>query len=94
MIVIVDHGMGNLYSIINKLRRLAAQAIISSRPEDVEKADKIVLPSVGFLPKGCNLKSLGLVDMLNYKVLDNKTPILGICLGMQLLTQRSEEGKC
>jgi imidazole glycerol-phosphate synthase subunit HisH len=94
MIVIVDYGMGNLHSVLKACRRIGAEATISSKKEDIETAEKIILPGVGHFKKGMdNLNQLGLIDVLNKKVLVEGTPVLGICLGMQLLTKRSEEGE-
>jgi len=93
MIVIVDYGMGNLHSVYKAFKRLNAKVIVSSSPKDIEKADKIVLPGVGHFKKGMeHLRSLKLIPVLNKKVLEEKTPILGICLGIQLFTNHSEEG--
>ncbi len=93
MIVIVDYGMGNLGSILNMLRRVGAEAMVSSRVADIESAAKLVLPGVGSFDAGMRrLRELGLVDVLSEKVLRLKTPTLGVCLGMQLLTTSSEEG--
>jgi glutamine amidotransferase len=94
MIAIVDYGMGNIGSILNMLKRVGAQAKISSAVEDIAAADKLILPGVGAFDTGMqNLCASGLIDVLNHKVLVQQTPTLGICLGMQLLTRRSEEGK-
>lgn len=93
MLVVVDYGMGNNGSIINMLRKIGAEAVISSNREDVKKADKIILPGVGAFDNGMkNLNKLELVPVLNEKVIGNKIPILGICLGMQLFTKTSDEG--
>lgn len=93
MIVVVDYGMGNLGSIMNMLKKLEARAILSSSIADIENAQKLILPGVGSFDTGMkNLDTLGLVPILNKKVIEDKTPILGICLGMQLFTRRSEEG--
>ena len=95
MIVIVDYGMGNLGSILNKLERLDVKAIISSKIEDIEKAEKLIIPGVGYFATGMdNLRRYNLISVLNKKAIKEKTPILGICLGMQLFTKRSEEGNC
>ena len=94
MIVIINYGMGNLGSLLNMMKRIGAKAIISSDVSDIRRADKLLLPGVGAFDSGMkNLKSLGLVSVLNDKVLTDKTPILGICLGMQLFTQGSQEGQ-
>lgn len=92
-IVIINYGMGNLFSIQKKINFLGANAIISSDYEAIRKADKLILPGVGHFGKAIeNLKSLGLLDLLNEEVLINKKPVLGICLGMQLMASSSEEG--
>lgn len=93
MIVIVDYGMGNLMSILNMLRKLGVEAIVSSNIEDIKHADKLILPGVGAFDNAMlNLHNLGLVKVLNKKVFEENTPILGICLGMQLFAKKSEEG--
>ncbi len=95
MVVIVDYGLGNLRSVLMKFMRLKIEARISEGPTDIETADKLVLPGVGSFGAGMrNLKDRGLIDALRRKALDEKTPLLGICLGMQLLTEYSEEGDC
>jgi len=94
MIVIIDFGMGNLGSIFNMLKYLKAEVMISSDISDIENADKLILPGVGAFDNGMNnLRKLDLIPHLEKKVLNQKTPILGICLGMQLFTKKSEEGK-
>ena len=93
MIAIVDYDMGNTGSILNMVKKAGGEAIISSDPEQIENADKLILPGVGAFDAGIqNLAKLGLVNIFRKKVTEQKTPILGICLGMQLLTKRSEEG--
>ena len=92
-IVIVDYQMGNLRSIQNMLRKIGVDSLISHRPEDIAKAQKLILPGVGAFDSGMkHLGGMGLKDALDQKVLADKTPILGICLGMQLFTIASEEG--
>lgn len=95
MITIVDYGMGNLGSVANMLRKLRIAHRISGDPKLVAASEKLILPGVGSFAKGIsNLKQLGLIDALNEAVLERKAPVLGICLGMQLLADHSEEGDC
>jgi imidazole glycerol-phosphate synthase subunit HisH len=93
LIVIVDHGMGNLGSVHNMLRKLGAEATRSADPEAVRTADKLVLAGIGaFDGAASRLAELGLVDSLNEAVLERRAPVLGVCLGMQLMARTSEEG--
>jgi len=93
MIVIIDYGMGNLGSIANMLKKIGYKSIITSDIEEIKKSKKLILPGVGSFDNGIkNLKDLGLLEVLNQKVIEEKTPVLGICLGMQLMTNSSEEG--
>lgn len=93
MIAIIDYGLGNLRSILNMLKKIGAPATISRSIEEIEQADKLILPGVGAFDVAMNnINKLGLLDILNRKVLRQKTPILGICLGMQLLAVSSQEG--
>ena len=93
MIVIIDYGMGNLHSIAKAFERLNINTLISYKKYDIENAEKLVLPGVGHFGSGMkNLHELGIIDILKKKVLINKTPILGVCLGLQLFTNHSEEG--
>ena len=92
-IVIIDYGMGNLNSIHRKIRSFNIKPIISCTESDIKNADKIILPGVGHFSKAINnLKDLCIIDILNEVVLVKQKPIFGICLGMQLMTDRSEEG--
>lgn len=94
MIAILDYGIGNLKSIYNMYRKVGLESIITSKIEDIKNADKYLLPGVGSFDYGIEcLKNAPFFDVLEKEVLEVKKPILGICLGMQLLTQRSEEGK-
>jgi len=93
MIVIIDYGMSNLASIQNIVKKAGYPSLISNKMEDILKADKLILPGVGnFKEAMINLAHINLINVLNKKVLENKTPILGICLGMQLMTSFSDEG--
>lgn len=92
-IVIVDYGMGNLRSVQKKVDRLNGRAVLSSDPEVILKAGKLILPGVGHFANGVRkLKDSGIWEVLNQAVLVDKTPVLGICLGMQLMASHSEEG--
>ena len=92
-IVIVDYGMGNTNSVKKQIEKTTKSVIISSKIDDILAATKLILPGVGhFQTAMSNLKSNHLIDPLNKAVLELKTPILGICLGMQLMTNHSEEG--
>ncbi len=93
MIAIINYGLGNLTSIQNMCRRLSVDSIISSEEDELRKADKLILPGVGHFKQGMmNLQRSGLQSLLNELVLKDQKPILGICLGAQLMTKHSEEG--
>ncbi len=94
MIVIIDYGLGNLGSIANMLKQIGAQALISSDPQQIEQAERLILAGVGAFDAGMqHLNDLGLIPLMAHMALEKKVPFLGICLGMQLLTRRSEEGQ-
>ncbi|NOU18346.1 MAG: imidazole glycerol phosphate synthase subunit HisH [Bacteroidales bacterium] len=93
MITIINYGMGNLGSITNMIKRVGFSSEITSDLLKIESASKIILPGVGHFDKAMqNIISLGLLDIIKKKALVDKTPILGICLGMQLMCKNSEEG--
>jgi glutamine amidotransferase len=94
MITIIDYQVGNLVSIQNMLNRIGyPDAIISSNCEDIGRAEKLILPGVGHFDYGMeHLRKASFWEILNQKVMIEKIPILGICLGAQLLLQQSEEG--
>lgn len=93
MIVVLDYGMGNPASISNMIRKAGGSAQLTSDPDLVSDAKAIVLPGVGAFDNGMKkLTELGLIEVLNHKVHSGNTPFLGICLGMQLLFDKSEEG--
>ena len=89
---VVNYGMGNLQSVVNALKFLSLDTVITSDKSEIEKADAIILPGVGAFGEAMlNLKKLNLIDVLKEQVNTKKKPILGICLGMQLLADSSEE---
>jgi len=93
MVVIIDYGMGNLRSILHKLHKIKVEAIISSDAHEIRNAHKLILPGVGHFAQGmANLKEYGLIETLTKAVGEEGIPILGICLGIQLFTNYSEEG--
>lgn len=94
MIVIIDYGLGNLASVKNMFNKVGVKDVLISKDvETIKNASKLILPGVGSFDTGMiNLENSGLLSCLNEQVLVQKTPILGICLGMQLMTKKSEEG--
>jgi imidazole glycerol-phosphate synthase subunit HisH len=94
MIVVVDYGVGNIASVLNMLKKVGAKAKASNLPADLEQADKLILPGVGAFDAGMRtLRASGLIDVLNEQVLNQHKPVMGICLGSQMLGCRSEEGE-
>lgn len=94
MMVILDYGIGNLGSVLNMLRRVGLTAEITNNPLVLAKATKIILPGVGAFDRAINcLSNSGLRETLDQRVLEDKVPLLGICLGMQLICSGSDEGK-
>ena len=93
MISIVTYGVGNVGSIFNMLRKIGVPAVAASTPDDVARAEKILLPGVGSFDHGMDmLERAGLIPTLQARAGEG-IPVLGICLGMQLLGHRSEEGQ-
>jgi imidazole glycerol-phosphate synthase subunit HisH len=93
-VVIVDAGLGNVGSIANMLRKAGGEPIVSGDPADLLCASKIILPGVGAFDNGVTrLREAGLWEPLHKRVTEEKVPVLGICLGMQLFCRRSEEGR-
>jgi len=92
MIVIIDYGLGNLGSVKNTLDKLGVYSLVSNSFEKIEKADALILPGVGSANQGMkNLKKFKLDKLIIGEIKKGK-PFLGICLGMQLLFSKSEEG--
>ncbi len=93
-ITVVNLNMGNIGSIPNMLKRLQCETLVTNNANDILRAEKIILPGVGSFDAAMNqLNQLNLIQVLNQKVLEEQVPILGICLGMQLFTESSEEGR-
>ena len=93
MITIIDYGLGNLESIVNMLKKLGHTSKISQNKEDLLNATKLILPGVGSFDTGMNnLNEREYTEVLHKKVIEDKISVLGICLGMQLLANSSEEG--
>ena len=93
MIVIVDYGCGNLLSVYNMIRKAGGDVLISSDLNAIDKADKIILPGVGAFDTGMGtLSKGGFAEVLYRKAMVEKVPVLGLCLGLQLMTKGSREG--
>lgn len=88
---VIDYGMGNLFSVEQALKRLKADVVVTSDVFELRKADALVLPGVGAFPDAMKrLRETGLIEFIHEMKAENK-PLLGICLGMQLLFEESEE---
>lgn len=91
MIAIVDYGVGNIFSLYSSFKYIGAEVVLTSDPEEIKRADKIILPGVGaFADAAKKLRDSGLGDVVVDEV-ENGKPLLGICLGMQMLFERSFE---
>ena len=92
-IVIIDYSLGNVESIRNMFNRVGVDACVSGNPDEIRKCGKLILPGVGsFDVAMMQLQKLQLLPTINQLVLEERRPVLGICLGMQLMTKGSEEG--
>jgi glutamine amidotransferase len=93
MIAIIDTATGNVGSIANMLKKIGVEAVVSREPEVLGRADKLILPGVGTFDAGmASLDALAIRPLLERRVQQDKVPILGLCLGLQLFTRRSDEG--
>jgi glutamine amidotransferase len=93
MVAIVNYGMGNIHSVKRKLDNLGVESIVSCDFREILTANRIILPGVGHFGRAMDeLQKLDLIKTLHEVALEKKTPILGICLGMQLMTKGSDEG--
>ena len=91
-IAVVDYGMGNIWSVRNALAEIGASSLVVSKPEELKQASKIILPGVGAFEDAMKLlRDSGLQEALNDRVTGG-IPVLGVCLGMQLMCKSSEEG--
>lgn len=95
MVAILDYAMGNLGAHINMMRKIGfSDVVVTSSASELEKAEKIIIPGVGAFDAGMNnLRKMEIIDILNFKALEERIPVLGICLGMHLFAAGSEEGK-
>ena len=94
MISVLDYGMGNIGSILNMFKWIGVEAKVCNDLSSLESAEKLILPGVGAFDHAMSrIIELGILETLNQKALIEEIPILGICLGMQLITRGSEEGK-
>ena len=94
MIAIIDYGVGNIASIHNMLRKIGVDSVLTSNVDEIKNADRLILPGVGaFDACAIKLRSSGLLDILDDTAHHARKPILGICVGLQLLFEGSEEGK-
>ena len=95
MVVIIDYGMGNLMNVYNALKYLNIPSKISNEISEIKASDKLILPGVGAFNKAMyNLNDMGLTDVIKDKV-NKGTPLLGICLGMQMIFEKGyENGEC
>lgn len=91
MIAIIDYGMGNLRSVQKAFEFLGYEAVITEKPEIIQKADKVILPGVGAFADAIKTIKEKQIDIEIKKAVEEKKPLLGICLGMQLLFEKSYE---
>lgn len=93
-VCVIDYGLGNINSVANMIRHIGGACRITADPEEVAIAERLILPGVGAFDMGmAALHNSGIADSLFVAVMERNKPILGICLGMQLMASRSEEGR-
>ena len=93
MIAIINYGVGNLTSVLNMCKRIGAEAMITSDVEAIKQADRLLLPGVGHFDSCMQqFNKSGLRTIVEQKTFDEKVPLLGICVGAQMMTRGSEEG--
>lgn len=91
-IAIIDYGLGNVKSVANALSSIDIDCVLTADHEEIKAADALIMPGVGAFGDGMkNIHAAGLFDVISSEVNDNKKPLLGICLGMQLLADGSDE---
>lgn len=94
MIAIINYGVGNVGSIFNMLNHIGVKSIVTKDPSEIKSASKLILPGVGAFDPGMTLlNNSGVRELLEERVTNEKTPVLGICLGMQMMSKGSEEGQ-
>jgi len=94
MITIIDYGLGNIRAFVNVYKRLNIKTKVAHSAEDLKDASKIILPGVGAFDYAMSqLNASGMRDELDKQVMENKVPVVGICVGMQMLAKSSDEGK-
>lgn len=92
--VVVDYGVSNVQSVINMCRKAGAEIVPATTADDIDRAGKVILPGVGAFDRGmARIREMNLESALRRAALERRIPVLGLCLGMQLLTQSSEEGQ-
>jgi len=93
MIAIIDYGLGNIQSFVNIYKKLNTSVIVAKTPQQLESAEKLILPGVGSFDWAMDrLENSGLRNSLDRLVIDGKKPILGVCVGMQMMARKSDEG--
>tara|TARA_R100000908_G_scaffold65387_1_gene55380 strand:- start:10965 stop:11582 length:618 start_codon:yes stop_codon:yes gene_type:complete len=94
LIGIINYGSGNIQAILNIYKKLNIHAFVANTSEEITKAEKLILPGVGAFDETMEkLVSSGLIESLNKQVLEKKVPVLGICVGMQVMAKKSDEGE-